>query len=264
LTDFGLSKIGLMNSTDDLSGPDTKDAVLPDVGSQQDHLSDKSRRSAVGTPDYLAPEILLGTEHGSAADWWSVGIILFELITGIPPFNAEHPEVIFDNILNKQIPWPSVPEEISFEAQDLIDRLLVHDPNQRLGAKGASEVKAHQFFRGVDWDNLALQKAAFVPQTDGVDDTSYFVSRYGLSGVQDDEDCNDSASDTSEFSSNFGLENMDECGDLAQFDPSPLDLSLMNFSFKNLSQLASINHDMLLQSGIDLSRCSSPCKGPSE
>ncbi|PHT51206.1 putative serine/threonine protein kinase IRE4 [Capsicum baccatum] len=265
LTDFGLSKIGLMNSTDDLSGPDTKDVVLPDVGSQQDpDLSDKSQRSAVGTPDYLAPEILLGTEHGSAADWWSVGIVLFELITGIPPFNAENPEVIFDNMLNKQIPWPSVPEEMSFEAQDLIDRLLVHDPSQRLGAKGASEVKAHQFFRGVDWDNLALQKAAFVPQTDGVDDTSYFVSRYGLSGVQDDEDCNESGSDTSEFSSNFGLENMDECGDLAQFDPSPLDLSLMNFSFKNLSQLASINHDMLLQSGIDSSRCSSPCKDPSE
>ncbi|XP_059279154.1 probable serine/threonine protein kinase IRE4 [Lycium ferocissimum] len=265
LTDFGLSKIGLMNSTDDLSGPDTKDAVLPDVGSQQDpDISGKSQRSAVGTPDYLAPEILLGTEHGSAADWWSVGIILFELITGVPPFNAEHPEVIFDNILNKQIPWPSVPEEMSFEAQDLIDRLLVHDPNQRLGAKGASEVKAHQFFRGVDWDNLALQKAAFVPQTDGVDDTSYFISRYGLSGVLDDEDCNDSASDTSELSSNSGLENMDECGDLAQFDPSPLDLSLMNFSFKNLSQLASINHDMLLQSGIDSSRCPSPCKGPSE
>ncbi|XP_016467982.1 putative serine/threonine protein kinase IRE4 [Nicotiana tabacum] len=261
LTDFGLSKIGLMNSTDDLSGPDTKDVVLPDV---PDHLLDKSQRSAVGTPDYLAPEILLGTEHGSAADWWSVGIILFELITGFPPFNAEHPEVIFDNILNKQIPWPFVPEEMSLEAQDLIDRLLVHDPNLRLGAKGASEVKAHQFFRGVDWDNLALQKAAFVPQTDGVDDTSYFVSRYGLSGVQDGEDCNDSASDSSEFSSNFALENMDECGDLAQFDPSPLDLSLMNFSFKNLSQLASINHDMLLQSGFDSSRCSSPCKGTSE
>lgn len=61
LTDFGLSKIGLMNSTDDLSGPDTKDVVLPDV---PDHLLDKSQRSAVGTPDYLAPEILLGTEHG--------------------------------------------------------------------------------------------------------------------------------------------------------------------------------------------------------
>ncbi|XP_004238243.2 probable serine/threonine protein kinase IRE4 isoform X1 [Solanum lycopersicum] len=265
LTDFGLSKIGLMNSTDDLSGPDTKDVALPDVGSQHNpDTSDKSQRSAVGTPDYLAPEILLGTEHGSAADWWSVGIVLFELITGIPPFNSEHPEGIFDNILNKQIPWPSVPEEMSFEARDLIDRLLVHDPNKRLGAKGASEVKAHQFFRGVDWDNLALQKAAFVPQTDGVDDTSYFISRYGPSGVHDDEDCNDSASDTSEFSSNFGLENIDECVDLTQFDPSPLDLSLMNFSFKNLSQLASINHDMLIQSGFDSSRCSSPCKGRSE
>lgn len=256
LTDFGLSKIGLMNCTSDLSGTETEKFDVVDGPDQLNDDSEDNHRSAVGTPDYLAPEILLGTEHGCAADWWSVGIILFELITGIPPFTSENPEIIFDNILNRKIPWPSIPSEMSYEAQDLIDRFLVHDPNQRLGAKGASEVKSHPFFTGVDWSNLALQKAAFVPQPDSADDTSYFVSRYNSIGIQDDES---SASDSSDLQSNSGLEKLaDECGDLADFDSSPLDLSLINFSFKNLSQLASINQDVLLQSGKD---SSSPCKG---
>ncbi|XP_073137128.1 probable serine/threonine protein kinase IRE4 isoform X2 [Henckelia pumila] len=256
LTDFGLSKIGLMNCTTDLSGPEIKTFEGPEMHGRLNTDSEDSHQSAVGTPDYLAPEILLGTEHGYASDWWSVGIILFEFITGIPPFTADHPEIIFDNILNRKIPWPSVPTEMSFEAQDLIDRLLLHDPNLRLGAKGASEVKAHPFFSGVDWNNLALQKAAFVPQPDSIDDTSYFVSRYNSTGIHDEISL-DSTSESSELHSNSGLENMDECGDLAEFN-SPLDLSLINFSFKNLSQLASINHDVLLQSWKD---SSSPCKG---
>jgi serine/threonine protein kinase len=77
---------------------------------------------------------------GPAADWWSTGVMLFEMLTGIPPFNAEHPQVIFDNILNRNIPWPHVPEDMSHEAQDLINKLLTEDPNERLGANGAMEV----------------------------------------------------------------------------------------------------------------------------
>ncbi|KAL8110207.1 hypothetical protein AgCh_026062 [Apium graveolens] len=183
LTDFGLSKVGLINSTDDLSGPAVSGAsLLEEVDSQlsaSQHQQDRrSKRSAVGTPDYLAPEILLGTGHGTSADWWSVGVILFELIVGIPPFNAEHPQIIFDNILNRNIPWPQVPEEMSSEAADLVDRLLREDPNQRLGARGASEVKQHPFFRDINWNTLARQKAAFVPASESPMDTSYFTSRF--------------------------------------------------------------------------------------
>ncbi|XP_062160293.1 probable serine/threonine protein kinase IRE4 isoform X2 [Alnus glutinosa] len=263
LTDFGLSKIGLINSTIDLSGPQTNGTTSLDADNPHaQQTEERSRHSAVGTPDYLAPEILLGTEHGYAADWWSVGIILFELITGIPPFTAERPEIIFDNILNRKIPWPSVPSDMSYEAQDFIYRFLIHDPEQRLGANGSVEVKAHPFFRGVNWDNLALQKAAFVPQPDSADDTSYFISRFTQisGGMLDDRKCSNSDSDTQESSSNSGAE-MDECGDLAEFDASPLNLSLINFSFKNLSQLASINHDVLLQTGKDSNK-SSPSSGP--
>ncbi|KAI7734201.1 hypothetical protein M8C21_003402 [Ambrosia artemisiifolia] len=227
-----------MNSTSDLTRPESNG----DLVSNGDHLEnelgvDKRERSAVGTPDYLAPEILLGTEHGYAADWWSVGVILFELITGIPPFNSDHPERIFYNILNAKIPWPSVPNEMSYEAQDMINRFLNHDPNQRLGAHGSSEVKAHRFFKGVNWDTLSMQKVAFIPHPNGIDDTSYFVSRHShsSSATYDDQDCSDAASDTSEFFSD---------------------------TKENLSQLASINHDVLVQSSKEASRCSSPHNGP--
>ncbi|XP_029119205.1 probable serine/threonine protein kinase IREH1 isoform X1 [Elaeis guineensis] len=263
LTDFGLSKVGLINSTDDLSGPAVSGTSLygedePQV-SPSDHLNQRERRkkrSAVGTPDYLAPEILLGTAHGASADWWSVGVILFELIVGIPPFNAEHPQTIFDNILNRKIPWPRVPEEMSFEAQDLIDKLLTEDPHQRLGAKGASEVKQHVFFKNINWDTLARQKAAFVPSSDSALDTSYFTSRYSwnpsdeniyeASEFEDSSD-NGSISGSSSCVSNRHDELQgDECGGLTEFESgSSVNYSFSNFSFKNLSQLASINYDLL-------------------
>ncbi|XP_039145925.1 probable serine/threonine protein kinase IREH1 isoform X1 [Dioscorea cayenensis subsp. rotundata] len=266
LTDFGLSKVGLIDSTDDLAGPAVSGASL--LGEDEPQFSEteqlhqrerRKKRSAVGTPDYLAPEILLGTGHGATADWWSVGVVLFELIVGIPPFNAEHPQIIFENILNRKIPWPQVPEEMSFDAQDLIDKLLTEDPNQRLGAKGASEVKKHPFFKDINWDTLARQKAAFVPSSESALDTSYFTSRYSwnpsdqniyeASEFEDSSD-NGSISRSSSCVSNRHDELGDECLGLTEFESSPaVNYSFSNFSFKNLSQLASINYDLLSNKG---------------
>ncbi|XP_078178147.1 putative serine/threonine protein kinase IRE4 isoform X2 [Carex rostrata] len=195
LTDFGLSKIGLIASSINMSESKTE------TPRSETYRTKKRRRCyAVGTPDYLAPEILLGTEHDYSADWWSVGIILFELLTGIPPFTACSPEMIFDNILNRRIPWPAVPNDMSYEAKDLIDRLLTPDQGLRLGANGASEVKAHQFFNEVNWDNLALEKKDDHYEEEDIDSGSY------------------------------------------------VDISSINFSFKNLAQLASMNYDVLRQS----------------
>ncbi|CAI9284193.1 unnamed protein product [Lactuca saligna] len=233
LTDFGLSKIGLINSTDDLTRPESKGVIVSD-GQSVDH------------------------------EWSSVDRRGRSAAVGTPPFNSDHPERIFNNILNAKIPWPSVPDQMSYEAQDLINRFLIHDPNQRLGAHGSSEVKSHPFFNGVNWDTLAMQKVAFIPQPDGIDDTSYFISRHSCSstGTPDDQDCSDAASDTTEFCSDT-REKMDVCGDLAEFEAPPDDdLSWINFSFKNLSQLASINHEVLQQNSKDVSRCSSPQNAP--
>ncbi|KAI5077917.1 hypothetical protein GOP47_0007741 [Adiantum capillus-veneris] len=262
LTDFGLSKVGLINSTDDLSGP-TSGGVLMEENMFENCLEHgmqreyRKERSAVGTPDYLAPEILLGTEHGYTADWWSVGVILFEFITGLPPFNAEHPQIIFDNILNRKIPWPRVPEDMSEDAKDLIDKLLMEDPNQRLGAKGAAEVKNHPFFKDISWENLARQKAAFVPNPESVDDTSYFTCRhpevYANSSprVGDWSDCSTTCSSSNSQKAMLN-EGEDDFGDLQDFQNSPsVERTFNNFSFKNASQLAYMNYDIVSQSGRD-------------
>ncbi|KAK7341064.1 hypothetical protein VNO80_23988 [Phaseolus coccineus] len=255
LTDFGLSKVGLINSTDDLSAPSFS-AILEDDEPKPTHSfkrEERQRQSVVGTPDYLAPEILLGMGHGVTADWWSVGVILYELLVGIPPFNAEHPQQIFDNIINRDIQWPKIPDEISFEAYDLINKLLNENPVQRLGATGATEVKRHAFFKDINWDTLARQKAMFIPSAEALD-TSYFMSRYVWNpedehclGVSDFDEITETCSSGS--GSDMLDEDGDECGSLAEFGGPALEVqySFSNFSFKNLSQLASINYDLVIK-----------------
>lgn len=103
---------------------------------------------------------------------------------GIPPFHDETPEKVFENILSRKLEWHEDVIEISREAQDFIDRLLVADPARRLGCKGASEVKAHPFLDGVDWDNLLLQPVDFVPQVNDPESTDYFDPR-GATGQED-------------------------------------------------------------------------------
>ena len=125
----------------------------------------------------MAPEILLGVGHGAIADWWSIGVLLFELLVGIPPFNAETPQQIFDNIMNKDIPWPEIPAEMTYEAYDLIKKLVTENLVQRLGATGAREAKRHPFFKDINWDPLARPKDMFIQSAKTLD-TSYFVSRY--------------------------------------------------------------------------------------
>ncbi|XP_042067564.1 probable serine/threonine protein kinase IRE isoform X1 [Salvia splendens] len=256
LTDFGLSKVGLINSTEDLSGPSAflGDDKPKNAAHSSQKREQRKKHSVVGTPDYLAPEILLGMGHGATADWWSVGVILFELLVGLPPFNAEHPQQIFNNIINRDITWPKVPEELSFEAYDLLNKLLIENPVQRLGSTGAAEVKRHSFFKDINWGTLARQKAAFIPSAD-LHDTSYFMSRYiwnleeenAANGGSDCDDMTDTGSGSRSSSSYLQDEDGDECGNLADFGAPALEMkySFSNFSFKNLSQLASINYDLV-------------------
>jgi len=236
----------------------------------------------VGTPDYLAPEILLGTGHGPEADWWALGVILFEFLTGAPPFNARSPQAIFDNILNRKLLWPSGEEALGREAVSLMDSLMTSDPGARLGHGGAGEVKRHPFFAGVDWDTLARQKheAAFVPVTECDTDTSYFVQRTGRRGSvagRGDSWARSGSWSRGCLGSRFGsLEGEGEGaagggegeeGDTAEdllaaegyakdgaaggeaglWSLQAANLFFANFSFKNLSQLATFNIDLVLR-----------------
>ncbi|XP_026056518.1 serine/threonine-protein kinase greatwall isoform X2 [Carassius auratus] len=128
----------------------------------------------LGTPDYLAPELLLGKAHDFMVDWWALGVCLFEFLTGIPPFNDETPQLVFQNILNRDIPWPDGDEELTQNARNAIEILLTMDTAKRAGFK---ELKEHPFFEGVDWENLHHQTMPFIPQPDDETDTSYFEAR---------------------------------------------------------------------------------------
>ncbi|KAM8823542.1 serine/threonine-protein kinase greatwall isoform 2-T2 [Spinachia spinachia] len=127
-----------------------------------------------GTPDYLAPELLLGKPHDCMVDWWALGVCLFEFLTGIPPFNDETPQLVFHNILNKDIPWPEEEEELCVNSRNAIEILLTVDTRKRAGLK---ELKRHPLFEGSDWDDLQNQPMPFIPQPQDETDTSYFDAR---------------------------------------------------------------------------------------
>lgn len=135
-------------------------------------------RKFVGTPDYLAPESILGIGMDEkAVDWWALGVILYEFLYGFPPFHADTPELVFDNILSRKIDWEEESIDISPAARDLMEKLMCTDRSQRLGSKGAAEVKAHPFFEGVDWDSIVANDGPFVPQVSDPESTDYFDLR---------------------------------------------------------------------------------------
>lgn len=141
---------------------------------------DDNTRKFVGTPDYLAPETIKGSGQDEMSDWWSLGCILFEFIYGYPPFQADTPEQVFENILARRIEWPDPEDddtEVSDEAKDLMNRLMCTDQTQRLGAQGPDEVKRHPWFAGISWDTLLEEEPSFVPTPQNPEDTEYFDAR---------------------------------------------------------------------------------------
>lgn len=144
----------------------------------------------VGTPDYLAPETILGLRGDDAAvDWWALGVITYEFLYGIPPFHAETPEKVFENILSGHIEWHDDYVEFSEEARDFMAALMTLDPAERLGSNGTEEVKAHPFFEGIEWDKVTITEAVFIPQVTDPESTDYFDPRGAIPQLfQDDDD----------------------------------------------------------------------------
>lgn len=119
--------------------------------------------SFVGTHEYLAPEIVSGEGHGSAVDWWTLGIFIFELFYGVTPFRGTDHELTLANIVARALEFPKEPT-IPAGAKDLISQLLVKDPARRMGSTmGASAIKHHPFFHGVNWALLRCTSPPFVP-----------------------------------------------------------------------------------------------------
>lgn len=136
-----------------------------------------SGQRILGTPDYLAPELLLKKGHNCAVDWWALGVCFYEFCTGIPPFNDETPQLVFKNILERNIEWPTDDEALSKETVDAIESLLNPDAEKRLKA---GEVIELPVFKNTDWENLLKTQPPFVPDPYDLTDTGYFQARNEL------------------------------------------------------------------------------------
>lgn len=128
-----------------------------------------------GTPEYLAPEMIQSKGHGKAVDWWALGILIFEMLAGYPPFYDSTPLAIYRKVLTGVIQFP---RHIDAKAKDLIKLLLTLDKVKRFGClkAGADDVKRHKWYQGLEWDFLFLRTipAPYVPAVTSADDTSMF------------------------------------------------------------------------------------------
>lgn len=132
-------------------------AVLTDMGLARELTYDPMAYTFCGTPLYVAPEVLANKGYTRAVDWWSYGVILYEMLVGITPFAAKTAQAVFQLIMSKQ---PVIPDALSVQSRDLLQRLLIKNPASRVS--DPAKVKSHQFFAGVNWDKL-LRRQYSVP-----------------------------------------------------------------------------------------------------
>ena len=162
LSDFGLAKI-------------SEKLVQPqNFKNNKNRPTHQKNYSCVGTAYYVAPEVLKKTGYSEDIDWWSVGVILFEMLVGYAPFCSEKTKDVCYKVLNWK-EFLKIPDDviISPEAEDLIAK-MVDDSDKRLGKNGVDEIKAHPFFKKIDWNNIRNTKAPFIPDIKNDYDTKYF------------------------------------------------------------------------------------------
>ncbi|KAM7185316.1 Protein kinase-like domain containing protein [Naviculisporaceae sp. PSN 640] len=161
--------------------------ALCDFGLCKLDMKDEDRTNTFcGTPEYLAPELLMGNGYNKTVDWWTLGVLLYEMLTGLPPFYDENTNEMYRKILSEPLHFPG-PEVVPPAAKDLLTKLLNRDPQQRLGANGSAEIKAHPFFHAIDWRKLLQRKyePAFKPNVVDALDTANFDPEFTSEPPQD-------------------------------------------------------------------------------
>jgi len=162
---------------------------ITDFGLSKEGVKDNySAKSMCGTPEYLAPEILNGQGHGKAVDWYSLGALCYEMLTGLPPYYSRDRDELFRAIQKARLAVPSFLKPVS---RDFLKRLLHPNPEHRLGSgsEDSKEVRGHEFYREIDWDKLLQKKyrPPFVPEIEGKEDVRNFDRDFiGLNMAQSD------------------------------------------------------------------------------
>jgi serine/threonine protein kinase len=186
LIDFGLSQDGYYSRLQETMRGTRTGLRISGTISKTSTISDRVKRfresklqEVVGSPDYIAPEVLAMNGYNFTVDWWAVGCILFEMLFGYAPFNDEDAEATLDNVRNYRdfLERPSLPDDGGFTTSDEAWNLVMSflcEPENRLGKNGLEEIKKHPFFDGFDWDNILEKNPPFVPKLQDEADTSYF------------------------------------------------------------------------------------------
>lgn len=183
ITDFGLSKNGAQTQTlrwiKDFYSKEIKFSEylhsLKKVEKNQGEtpMGKTKKKRIIGTPHYISPEMISGQEANFGVDWWALGIIMFEMLTGEVPFTGNSPDEVFTNVLNMDLSKIlENTENLSEKAIDLIKKLLEKDPEKRI--KNATEIKSHEFFEGIKWGKLRETEPPFVPENKDPADSTYF------------------------------------------------------------------------------------------
>ena len=140
---------------------------------------DGTAASFCGTPDYVAPEMLMEGTYTKSIDWWSLGCVIYEMLVGISPFYNKNVQQMYEAIENEPVKFPEI---VSDTAMDLIDKLLAKDPGMRLGngPNDAEEIKCHRFFKGIDWQAVYERKIEplWRPAIRSETDTSMFDDEF--------------------------------------------------------------------------------------
>lgn len=145
---------------------------ITDFGLSRQNVGDSSgAKSICGTPEYLAPEIVMRLEYGKAVDWWTVGSIIYEMLVGAPPFYTENRQELFERI---KFDVPKYPNSLGANAKNLIEGLLKKDPSKRFGT--TTKVRDHPWFEDVNWQALYEKRyeAPFVPKINNEADLQHF------------------------------------------------------------------------------------------
>lgn len=151
---------------------------LTDFGfAKSEVVTVNATRTFCGTIHYMAPEIISKTGHGKPADWWALGCLIVEMLTGLTPFHAENRKTIQQNIMTKKV---KLKKWISVDGQNLCRALLSKTPHKRLGSNGVDEIKKHIWFRGIDWKKLEKKQVVppYKPALKDLRDISNFDDRF--------------------------------------------------------------------------------------